>query len=268
MTTKICALCATYNRPKHLGQMVAMFLSQDHPNKELLILDDANQYGDLPWNQRCGDGWFIISVPERILSVGAKRNLLAKLTNAPFLATFDDDDWYLPWHLSAVSSALECAPWAQPRQSLEWETNTTLSRHWVYGEPVRAQLDEHQNPTTWQQAYDCCYGGQWAYRRDKFLAIGGFPERLGNGDDTEWCRAMFNKHGPSANSITTQHPNPAYVYSRNQSGSWHASELGPGAAPLKRLEAMPRQPLSLFKVELPSNYHAVQIPRDTRPRRW
>src|SRR3990172_10586687 len=89
---KITALCPTYNRPRLLGQSIAMFLAQDYIEKELIILDDAGQYGD-----QHGYNWHIISVGSRYPCVAAKRNALWKMADSDYVMTWDDDDWYFPW---------------------------------------------------------------------------------------------------------------------------------------------------------------------------
>ncbi|MGE4341143.1 MAG: glycosyltransferase, partial [Pigmentiphaga sp.] len=41
---KIACLCCTFNRPAQLAEAIESFLRQTHPDKELIILDDAGQY--------------------------------------------------------------------------------------------------------------------------------------------------------------------------------------------------------------------------------
>ena len=57
---KIAAVCCTYLRPKHLGWLIQCFLEQDYPDRELVILDDVDQYD----SQR-GDRWELVSVRRR-----------------------------------------------------------------------------------------------------------------------------------------------------------------------------------------------------------
>jgi glycosyltransferase involved in cell wall biosynthesis len=265
---KAAFLCPAYNRPRLLGHLIAMFQTQHYPDRELVILEDSGVFGAEATIQDQDHHWRIVSTDRRYESVGAKRNALARMTDAEVLLPVDDDDWYFPWHIDAAVEALSGdRPWAQPRQALEWDQPGQLGRYWVYGEPVRRRLNG-LDPTTANDAYDCCYGGQWSYRRAEFLASGGYPEQRGNGDDTQWCRAMFKRFGPSADTISRRLPDPSYVYSRDQSGSWHASELGPGTAPLQKLADLPRASMSEFKIELPAGYREAIIPRETKPRKW
>lgn len=265
---KITCLCASYNRPKLLGQALAMFQAQDYPAQEMLILEDSGIFGD---RELSGPGWRMICTTQRMPSVAAKRNYMVReLVASELVAVFDDDDWYFPWHLSAAVAALAKSDWAQPRQALEWESLGVLSRHWVFGEPIRRQLKGGRDPCTPRHQLDCCYGAQWSYRRDAYLAVGGHQEGHGNGEDTEWAVAMFKRFGPSQDTLTEQHPLPSYVYSRAASGSWHGSEMGPGLAYMTKIGAMPKDDPARFQIELPEGYCelAKQIPDEVRARKW
>ncbi len=50
---KICVCCCTYKRPVSLGYLIRCFERQTHAERELVILDDAGQYGH-PWIERSG----------------------------------------------------------------------------------------------------------------------------------------------------------------------------------------------------------------------
>ncbi len=247
---KISALCPTYNRPRLLGQAIAMFLAQDYPDKELIILDDAGQYGDLE-----GPSWRIVSTTERYPSVAAKRNALVKLASGDAIAVWDDDDWYFPWALSAIASALDGSQWVQPRQALEWDAPGVLGRYWTIGRDK------------WKRDY--CYSGSWAFRR-ALLEANPYPEDCGNGEDTVLGYALWRKGIASADAVSTQYPLPFYVYSRERSGSWHASELGEGFTAYPIIGAMPREDVRQFRVELPAGYAEASqsIPQTIKPRKW
>jgi glycosyltransferase involved in cell wall biosynthesis len=102
-TPLVSSLCCTYGRPHLLPHAVESFLRQDYPCRELVILDDAGQYAEAI----AGDRWRIISVSTRFPTLGEKRNALARLASpeAEVFAVWDDDDVYLPWHLSAAVRA-------------------------------------------------------------------------------------------------------------------------------------------------------------------
>ena len=86
----------TYGRPEYVNESVAMFLAQDYPRKELIILNDCA-------SQRF-EGDFqdvrIINRDGRFASLGEKRNECIRLAKGSVIAVWDDDDVYLPWRLS------------------------------------------------------------------------------------------------------------------------------------------------------------------------
>ncbi len=245
MPPKIAALCPTYNRPRLLGQMIRLFELQDYPNCELIILDDAGQYGP-----REGDGWRIVSTTKRYPSVGAKRNALVKLTDAEYLAAWDDDDIYLPWALSACAHAMDRGKWIRPSQILEWG-----------------------GPQSWRRCKthtdggDYAYGGAWAYRREFFLATGGYPEHYGNGDDWEWANATIRRFGQSTDTICEEFPDPYYVYSRSHSQSWHAGEMGSNGGH-KTIGEMALVDPAELKIGLLEDYLSIPIPERLERRVW
>lgn len=98
---KISCVCPTYRRPQLLENAIACFLAQDYPDKELVIWDDA---GELP--EASGSGWRIISTKERFPSIGAKYNAICEVTTGDVIAVWEDDDIYLPTHLSRTSRPL------------------------------------------------------------------------------------------------------------------------------------------------------------------
>jgi len=76
---------------------LAMFLAQDYQDKYLLILDDQGNYPE-----QKGDNWALLSTSTRFPSLGEKYMHMLKVmpTAWNYFALWDDDDLYLPWHLS------------------------------------------------------------------------------------------------------------------------------------------------------------------------
>jgi len=261
----VSVLMPSYNRPHLLGQVIAEFLAQDFGGAmEIIVLEDSGIWGNATIE---GDGWRIVSTTSRYKSVGAKRNALVGLAKYEYLVTADDDDTYFPWHVSAAIAALETCCYAQPRQAFEWDSPADLGRYWVVSPSVleKMQGDIRLNA---REALDICYGGQWSFRKQELVEAGGYPEDIGNGDDTQLCRRLLMKYGNSADTITENHPDPSYIYSRQMSGSWHASELGPGTAPLQQLATHPRENPEDLTIELPPWYSTVAIPQHVKPRKW
>lgn len=266
MTPRITAICASYNRPRLLGNAIAMFLEQDLKDSVILIFDDSGIYGDtIIENER----WTLFSSTKRFPCVGAKRNWLIDKSPCDAVACWDDDDGYLPWHLSAAYAALQERCWAQPTQALEWSPNgKVLTRHWVDGEDERKRFLGGQ-PRNARDASCRCYGSQWSWSREAIKQCGCYPTGHGNGEDTRLCERMFDKFRQSADPLKHD-SRPSMIYSRHMSGTIHGSMCGEGLAYMARFAAMPRESADDFKIELPSWYHwAIEnIPSDVLPRKW
>ena len=106
---KIAAVCPTYKRPQLLGRAIHCFLQQTHPDRELVILDDAGQY-----RNQAGDRWRLVSINKRYDCFGDKRNAVIDMISPDVegIVCWDDDDVYWPHAIEAVSAALEKRPWA------------------------------------------------------------------------------------------------------------------------------------------------------------
>ncbi len=161
---KIAVVCVTFDRPRQLGQMVRCFERQDYADRELVILDDADQYPSTE-----GDRWRLVSVAERFPTLGEKRNAAASLVSADVeaLAVWDDDDLYMPWALRASAAALQCADWSRPGLVLHPQPDGSLRPHRTGG----------------------LFHSGWAYRRDAFERAGGYPA-INNGEDRGLARRL------------------------------------------------------------------------------
>ena len=110
----LCCLMPTYGRPSLVQNAIACFLAQDYPAKRrrLLILDDAGQIAPQE-----GDGWSLCSTPIRMPTLIAKYAALEAVDAgwADAFVIWDDDDIYLPWHLSAHAIVLQDSQWSYPK---------------------------------------------------------------------------------------------------------------------------------------------------------
>ena len=89
----VSCIMPTYNRRSFVRLALQYFLTQDYPNKELVIVDDGDDpIGDLTSNI---PGVRHIHQPTRT-SIGAKRNLACHHARGEIIAHWDDDDWYAP----------------------------------------------------------------------------------------------------------------------------------------------------------------------------
>lgn len=253
---RVAAVCCTWDRPELLGRMIGCFLAQDYPadRRELLILDDAGQYGD-----RQGDRWRIISLPHRFATLGAKRNAAVSLLDldVEIVCVWDDDDAYQPWATAAVVAALgpsdcwSCA-WTRPSLVFEQQAGKLLT------------FDTRE-----RQAENPAYHSGWAYRRAAFDDVGGYRLDSSNGEDGALVDRLAAVFGPSGDTISSAFPRPFLVYSRKGSPSAHLSGLGRGNDGYRKLGLRPVPP---WPGELPIRYPAeiLDLPVDPeiRPRPW
>lgn len=117
---RIACLMPTYGRRRELLEnSIACFVAQDYADKLLLIYDDL---GTL-WDTRCDvPGVVVLSNRNRRSSVGEKYNEGAEYlirTGRWFdvICVWDDDDIYLPNHLSNHAAAMASGKrWSKPEQ--------------------------------------------------------------------------------------------------------------------------------------------------------
>jgi glycosyltransferase involved in cell wall biosynthesis len=198
---KIAAVCCTFLRPRQLGELIHCFLRQDYPaqQRELVILDDAGQYAS-----QQGNRWRLVSLSRRYRTLGEKRTAAAALVSddVEALAVWDDDVLYLPWALRASAAALRHSPWSRPSLVLHRQPNGSLSQHETGG----------------------MFHGGWAYTREVFDQIGGYPAR-NNGEDQALARRMLRAGVRPADPIGLGYE-PFYVFRRGNSDGWHLSSMG------------------------------------------
>lgn len=245
---KITAVCATFNRPALLGRVIECFNRQDYADRELVIFDDAGQYGD-----REGDRWRIVSVNERFPSLGDKRNELLRLVSADVdaVALWDDDDIYLPWALSASVAALEDAVWAQPRQVLK-EIRP--------GELTRVETFNRRNPESYG------YPGGWSARAGVIEDVGGYPS-ISNGEDAHLAARLCEYWGPSADTLSQTHPTPGYIYNHRRA-AYHISGMGRGNLGWEKLAKVSIEPVNCLDISWPADYCSWPVDQVIRRRQW
>jgi glycosyltransferase involved in cell wall biosynthesis len=94
----VTAIMPTRGRQRWASEALAMFLAQDYPLKELVIIDDLSD----PSFLHPPEG----AIYERAgrLNIGAKRNLACSRANGDVICHWDSDDMYRP---DRISSQLE-----------------------------------------------------------------------------------------------------------------------------------------------------------------
>lgn len=197
---RITCLAVTYKRPQLLAQAIESFLRQDYPAelRELIVLDDAGQYGT-----QSGKGWQIVSVPQRFRTLGEKRNASAALVTSDVDAycVWDDDDIYLPWHVSAAAQALADAD---------------------YTIPTLLYIDKRNRLERKQNQY--LFHGAWAFRRSAFEQVGGYPF-MQSGQDQGLLK-RFKAAKLRRSDPIHYDARPSYIYRWFTAHASHLSAMG------------------------------------------
>lgn len=183
---KLSVFSCTYNRPLLLGELIHSFEIQTLPleNRELIILDDAGQYGDLR-----GDGWQVVSFPRRIASLGEKRNICATLASpdATHLVMSDDDDIYLPWWLECHAKNFERGARWSFAAGAYWSENNRITGRWRYQDDTYQMHPNH------------------AYEKELFRESGGYPP-LSGWEDLRFQQKLLRMGAAHADSLDGQQP--------------------------------------------------------------
>jgi glycosyltransferase involved in cell wall biosynthesis len=195
----VSCLCPTYLRPRLLENSIACFLAQDYPaeRRELVILDDAGQIAP-----RKGDGWEVISTARRFRSLPGKFNALADLARGDILAIWEDDDIYLPWHITAHVKALQDGGFSKPSRVLSLYTGT------LQGEDATGR-----------------FHASIAFTRAAFDAAGGWPLTR-RGDFDQQFLARLSQSSATTDPCRTHAP--SYVFRWGSTHSYHGQGLMQG----------------------------------------
>lgn len=137
---KVSCIMPTADRPEFFQRALEIYLGQDYPNKELIVVDDgACKVGHLCRGHR------IVYLPlQQRTSIGAKRNLACEQASGEIIVHLDDDDWYVEnWitkqveHLSAgkaeVTGLAELIFYDSGRREAWRYRYPFASRPWVHG---------------------------------------------------------------------------------------------------------------------------------------
>lgn len=194
----VTCVCPTYGRFEALRLSISFFLLQDYPYKHMLILNDAPVPITTPFP-------FIevINREEWIPTLGRKRQALLLLAKSSVLAHWDDDDVYLPWHLSQCVNRLRDSGkgFVKPRRSLFL---TGIGNHSSLRGPMANNFE-----------------GSIVFRKEAAIRYGGYtPDASGQ------TMPMLNKAGKAKDyEKFDPEPGPSYIY-RWAEGLFHISGGG------------------------------------------
>lgn len=129
----VSCLMTTYGRFECVERSIAFWLLQDYPNKELVILNTAEKPLTLDENLR-NKGIRIIntniqsSTRQPFTNVGQIRNEVLKAALGDYYICWDDDDAYLPFHISkGMNYIFETGKKAYKPESSYWSNDGGLT---------------------------------------------------------------------------------------------------------------------------------------------
>ncbi len=180
MPPAISVITPTHGRDRLLQNQHAGLLAQSRQDFEWLILDDSPAPSAYFAGLRDPRIRYHHQAERRPVSV--KRNWLCERCAAPVIAQFDDDDYYAPGYLAAMTARLDrtgaditkLSGWfvysAQLRRLGWWDTVQTLGLHFTFGPERTLQAFVNQAPpdnmkNNWQG-----YGFSYVFRRTMWEA--------------------------------------------------------------------------------------------------
>lgn len=205
---KIVCLCPTYGRPHLARNALACFAAQDYPvtHRKILVMDDGNQfitrYGHL-------DGCYVQTRTVKFHSLTAKYNHMLKHVaerwpDTDVIAIWDDDDIYLPWHLSSLANVL-------------------MEKPEYHAAKPSYILSLYQTRHPFPESAAGRFHGSIAVRFSHLQKIGGYPETR----RVDFDQQQLRRCAPFANSYEPSQP-PSYIYRWQSTGAWHASGASTG----------------------------------------
>jgi hypothetical protein len=196
---KVTCVMPTYNRRAFVERSIRLFLAQDYPNRELVIVDDGED--DVADMVPAGVPVRHVRLRRRT-TIGEKRNLVAHETDGDLLVQWDDDDWYGPSRLSR-----QVGPLVAGRAEL-----TAIQKSWL------ADLDDgrfFRRRVLPRQVIHALALGTLTLTTDLWRRSGRYPHASKLEDLTMFLRA--NDLGARVESVAND---GIYVYIRHGANSW------------------------------------------------
>jgi glycosyltransferase involved in cell wall biosynthesis/predicted O-methyltransferase YrrM len=244
----VSCIMPTADRRHHVARSLACFRRQEHPWRELIIIDD----GEEPVEDLLGDDPRIRYLRlDRRTPLGRKRNLAVAAARGAIIAHWDDDDWYGPERLSR-----QIAPMLRPGgasvavcglRALLY-LSVTDGRAWRYAYPAGRR-------PPWVSGNTLCYRRRvWEEHPFAEIATGedtrfvwatdpGAVLALGEAEEG-WHLGII--HGRNASGVAPSGPwwrpaDPAEARARLGAGAEEWLATAAATTPAARRTAMPRR---------------------------
>ena len=207
----VTCLCPTYQRPRLLENAIACFCEQEYPanRRALVILDDAGQI-----RPQHGNGWELHSRSERFASLPDKYNALAALADpaTDLFAIWEDDDIYLPHHLSAHAAALSRRTGTPQRPLPLWSKPSRVLSLYT-GKPEQENASGR-------------FFASIAVTRELWRHVGGIPNTRRADFDQQFMAALLRANGPAADPLDfSPQRTPGYCFRWASTDAYHGQAL-------------------------------------------
>ena len=103
----VSVIVPTLNRPHRHEALYQCFQEQDHPDRDMWVLDDSYEPSPFFCSLRDSDERLHYVHTSGRQSIGHKRNQLIAMSRGDVIAHFDDDDLYTPTYLSSMLERLK-----------------------------------------------------------------------------------------------------------------------------------------------------------------
>lgn len=192
--TLVSCIMPTANRRKFVPSAIDLFLSQDHPDKELIIVDDGSDRVEdiIP----CHPQIRYITVADR-LRLGSKRNLACSIAQGEVIVHWDDDDWHAPWRISYQLASMHRGGFDLCGADRVLFVDAANAKAWEYVHPRTAAM-------TWLCGTTLCY-------RKAFWAAHKFPD-IHQGEDS---RFVFSARGARVGTLCDNRFCVARIHAEN-----------------------------------------------------
>jgi len=178
----ISIIIPTYNREKYIAQAIDSVLSQDYPNKEIIVVDDGSTDNTREIVAKYDSQ--VKYIHKENSGVALTRNLGVASASGDLIAWLDSDDYYLSGKLSVQAKYLDEHP--------EADIVFTKYENFVEGEvtPEIAERLFSESENRYHMAASLA-------RCSLFDEIGNYDEKYKIGSDADWifrAKIVYDKN--------------------------------------------------------------------------
>ncbi len=177
--TKVSVIIAVYNGEKYLAEAIESVLAQDHPNKEVIVVNDGSTDGTGAIIERFGPR--IRSIYQTNQGLGAARNTGVCASTGSYLTFLDHDDFWEKTKLSTQMAKMD-------------ETDPLIFSHVKQFICPSLSEEERKQINVDERALPAHFAGNLLLSKRRFSQIGPFFEENVVGEFVDWyARALETK---------------------------------------------------------------------------